>query len=102
MNLYKALGILSVVLAIVGVFVTVPYLAAILVVLGLVGGVPIAAEDHVRVIVTALALTGLASVLGNIPEIGHYLSGIVANLGVMVAGAAITIMLGNIYRRFKP
>jgi hypothetical protein len=102
MSIIKLLGIVSVLLAIVGAFVTIPYLAAILVVLGLIGGASIAAEDHVRVIVTALALNALAGVLTNIPEIGHYLTGIVANLGLMVAGGAITIILCNIYRRFKP
>ena len=102
MNIMKIVGIVSVLLAIVGAFVTIPYLAAILVILGLIGGVSIAGEDHVRVIVSALALTALAGVLGNIPEIGHYLNGIVANLGLMAAGAAIVIVLGNIYRRFKP
>ena len=102
MNIIKIVGIVSVLLAIVGAFVTIPYLAAILVILGLIGGVSIAGEDHVRVIVSALALTALAGVLGNIPEIGHYLNGIVANLGLMAAGAAIVIVLGNIYRRFKP
>jgi hypothetical protein len=102
MNMIKGLGILAVLLAIVGAFVTIPYLAAILVVLGLIGGVSVAGEDHVRVIVSALALTGLAGVLSNIPTIGQYLNGIVANLGLMVAGAAIIIILGNVYRRFKP
>jgi len=102
MNIMKALGILAVLLAIVGAFVTIPYLAAMLVVLGLIGGVCIAGEDHVRVIVSALALTALAGVLGNIPAVGHYLNGIVANLGLMASGAAIIIILGNVYRRFKP
>jgi hypothetical protein len=102
MSIIKILGIISVLLAIVGAFVAIPYLAAILVVLGLIGGASIAAEDHVRVIVTALALNSLAGVLSNIPEIGHYLTSIVANLGLMVAGGAITIILCNIYRRFKP
>lgn len=102
MKIIKYLGLLAVLLSIIGAFVTIPYLAAILVVLGLIGGASIAAEDHVRVIVTALALNGLASVLSNIPEIGHYLTAIVANLGLMVAGGAITIILGNIWRRFKP
>ena len=102
MSIIKIVGIVSVLLAIVGAFVAIPYLAAILVVLGLIGGASIAAEDHVRVIVTALALNSLAGVLTNIPEIGHYLTSIVANLGLMVAGGAITIILCNIYRRFKP
>ena len=102
MSIIKVLGIVSVLLAIVGAFVAIPYLAAILVVLGLIGGASIAAEDHVRVIVTALALNSLAGVLTNIPEIGHYLTSIVANLGLMVAGGAITIILCNVYRRFKP
>ncbi|MGH8204290.1 MAG: hypothetical protein ACREST_06750, partial [Steroidobacteraceae bacterium] len=61
------------------------------------------AEDHVRVLVSALVLNALAGVFaGNIPEIGGYLTGIVGALGTFAAGAAFTIIARNVWRRYKP
>jgi len=102
MKLEKILGLIAVILAIVGAFVTIPYLATALVIIGLVVGFSIDAADHVRVIVSALALTALAGALGSIPAIGSHLTSIISNLGVVAAGAAIMIILRNIYARFKP
>jgi hypothetical protein len=102
MKLEKILGLIAVILAIVGAFVTIPYLAAALVIIGLVIGFSIDAADHVRVIVSALALTALAGALSSIPAIGGHLTSIVSSLGVVAAGAAIMIILRNIYARFKP
>ncbi len=76
-----------------------------LAVLGLVGGLfLIEAEAHVRVIVSALALTALGGVLGNIPpvELGSHLTAIVGALATFVAGGALGIILKNMYNRFKP
>src|SRR5579862_3552735 len=99
MKLEKILGLIAVILAIVGAFVTIPYLAAALVIIGLIVGLSIDAPDHVRVIVSALALTALAGALGSIPAIGSHLANIVSSLGVTAAGAAIMIILRNIYAR---
>ena len=102
MKIIKVLGLLAVAAAIVGAFVNIPNLATILVILGLIGGFAIEGPDHVRVIVSALALTALGGTLNSIPSVGGYLATIVTNLGVMAAGAAIMIILRNIYNRFKP
>ena len=102
MKLQKILGLAAMALAIVGAFVAIPNLAAVLVVLGLVVGFSIDGPDHVRVIVSALALTALAGTLASIPAIGGALASIVGNAGVTAAGAAIMIVLRNIYARFKP
>jgi hypothetical protein len=102
MSLQKILGWIAIAVAIVGAFTNIPYAAAILVVLGLIGGYSVAAEDHVRVIVSALALTGLASLLAAIPQVGSYLQSIVTGLGAFAGGAALAIVLCNIYKRFKP
>ena len=78
-------------------------LPLLLVLLGLAGGVAIAAEDHVRVLVTALVLTGLSGVfVANLPEVGGYLTSIFSSLGTFAAGAAFTIISRNIWRRYKP
>ena len=102
MKIMKILGLIAVAASIVGAFVTIPNLATVLVILGLIGGFGIDGPDHVRVIVSALALTALAGTLNNIPSIGGYLTNIVSNLGVLASGASIMIILRNVYNRFKP
>jgi hypothetical protein len=101
MNPMKIIGLIGAAIAIVGAFVTIPYVAAILVVLGLVFGFGIK-DEQVRVIVSAIALSALPGTLTAIPTVGSYLTGIVSNLGVLVAGVAIMIILRNIYARFMP
>ena len=78
MKFMKLVGLVAVGLAIVGAFVTIPSLAAVLVILGLISGFVIDGPDHVRVIVSALALTALAGVLNAIPSVGGYLTTIVS------------------------
>jgi hypothetical protein len=101
MKIMKILGLVAVAAAIVGAFVTIPNLATLLIILGLIGGFTIDAPDHVRVIVSALALTALAGTLNSIPSVGSYLTAIVGNLGVIVSGVAIMIILRNVYNRFR-
>ena len=76
MNPFKIVGWVAIAIAIIGAFVEIPYGELLLVLLGLAAGFAIAAEDHVRVLVSALVLTSLAGVLTNIPEIGMYLTSI--------------------------
>ena len=103
MNPFKIVGWLGLAIAIVGAFVPeFEYANLLLVLLGLVGGFAIAAEDHVRVLVSALVLTALSGVLTHIPEIGTYLTSIFGYLGVFAAGASIMIISRNIWRRYKP
>jgi hypothetical protein len=102
MSLQKIVGWVAMLIAVVGAFTTIGYQAAILVIIGLVGGFFVEADAHVRVIVSALALTALGGVLGSIPSIGSYLAAIVGGLATFVAGAALCIILKNMYNRFKP
>src|ERR1700752_4377850 len=59
-NPFKLIGWLGMAIAVIGAFVEIPYAGLLLVLLGLIGGFAIAAEDHVRVLVSALVLTGLS------------------------------------------
>ena len=93
---------LALALVVVGAFVTIPNLTAILVVLGLISGFSIDGADHVRVIVVAIALATRSGTLGSIPAVGVHLANIVASVGVLAAGAAIMVILRNVYARFKP
>lgn len=102
-NLEKIVGWVAFVVAVVGAFGDyIPYSAAILVILGIVGGWFVIADHHVRVMVSALVLAGLASVLGNIPAIGSYLAAIFAGLGTFAAGASLMVIARNIWARYKP
>jgi hypothetical protein len=103
MTYQKILGLLALAVSIVGVFVAIPYIGLILLVIGLIIGFSIAGEHHVRVIVSAIALSMFASAFTTVPgEVGTYLAEIVANIGKLAAGAALSIILMNIVNRFKP
>ena len=102
MTYQKILGLLALVVSIVGAFVAIPYIGLILLVIGLIIGFSIAGEHHVRVIVSAIALSMFAGAFSAVPSVGSYLQSIVANIGGLAAGAALSIILMNIYNRFKP
>jgi hypothetical protein len=101
-NPFKLIGWVAVALCVIGAFIEIPYSGLLLVLLGLVGGVAVATEDSVRVIVTALALASLSGVLLNIPEVGDYLTKIFSAGGTFVAGAALTMISRNVWNRYKP
>ncbi len=102
MNPFKIVGWVGMAIAVVGAFVEIPYAGLLLVLLGLVAGVAMAAEDHVRVLVSALVLASLSGVLMNFPEIGSYLTSIFSAAGTFAAGAALTIISRNVWKRYKP
>ncbi|HKE43197.1 MAG TPA: hypothetical protein VKB41_01545 [Steroidobacteraceae bacterium] len=102
MNATKIVGLIGVLLAIVAAFVAIPYAAAILLIIGLFVGLSIIPDHHVRVIVSALALATLSHSFDAIPQVGSYISTILSNLGVLAAGAALMIILRNMYARFRP
>lgn len=102
MNPFKIVGWVAAVIAVVGAFAEVPYSGLLLVLLGLAAGYAIAAEDHVRVLVSALVLTSLSGVLMNIPSVGQYLTSIFSAAGTFAAGASLMIISRNIWRRYQP
>jgi hypothetical protein len=95
-------GLIGFAVAILAAFVSIPYVALILLIAGLIVGFYIVREDHVRVILTALALTAFAHDFDALPQLGIYLSMIVANVALVTAGAALMIMMRNICLRFMP
>ena len=102
MQARKIVGLVALALAVVGAFVVIPNLAAILLIAGLFIGLSIDGVDHVRVIVSALALVALSGSLAAIPAIGGALAAILGNFGLAATGTAIMIILRNMYARFKP
>jgi hypothetical protein len=101
-NPFKIIGWVAIAIAIIGAFVDIPNMPAILLVLGIIAGYAIATEDSVRVMVTALVLAGLSGQLMNIPGVGEYLTNIFQNYAYAVGGASFTIITRNVWRRFKP
>ena len=102
MSVQKIAFLVALLLAVVAAFATIPYAALILAVLGLIGGLTVVAEEHVRVIVSALALKYFADIFGAIPQVGGYVTSIIGNVALIAAGAALMIIFRNIYGRVKP
>ena len=102
MNAQKIAVLIGILLAIVGAFVSIPYAAAILLILGLFIGLSIIPDHHIRVMVSALVLAGLSHTFDAIPQIGSYLATILSSFGVLTAGAALMIVMRNAYLRFRP
>ena len=102
MNPFKLIGWAAIALCVIAAFVTFEYAGLLLVLLGIAAGFGIAAEDHVRVLVSALVLYTVSNVLMNIPEAGETLTKIFSAAGTFAAGAALTIISRNIWKRYKP
>lgn len=102
MNVYKIVGLLGVLLAVVAAFVNVPYAEPLIAVAGVIVGLSVAGEHHVRVIVSALALHTVANAFNGIPGAGPSITTILGNFGTLAAGAALLIIVRNMYERLKP
>lgn len=102
MTTEKIVGLIGVAIAIIGGFIAIPYAGAILLIAGLVVGLSVVPEQHVRVMVSALVLNALAGAFNAIPGVGSYLALILANIGILAAGVAFMIILRNLYARLKP
>jgi len=100
-NIYKIVGIVAVLLAVVAAFVNIPYAAVILAILGVVVAFNVPADAQVRIIVSALALRALAGTFDGIPAAGPSLTSIIGNVGSVLAGIALLIIFRNIYNRMR-
>lgn len=99
----RIVGLLAVLIALLsGIGVTIPLGPLLLLVGGLVYGYYTPTDHHLRVVVAALALAAFASGLQAVPEIGVYLEAIVGNIAKVAQGAALLIILRNLYKRLMP
>jgi hypothetical protein len=98
----KIVGLIGIAVAIVSAFITIPHVFTILVIAGLIVGFRVASGDHVRLILTALALFLFAPNFGTTPYIGKYLAAIMMSGGYMAMGAAVMAIIQNLYERFRP
>lgn len=101
MNVYKIVGIVGLLIAIVAAFVNIPYAVELMALAGVIVGISIIADHHVRVIVSAVALPVVAASFSGLPSIGAYITSILGNIGHVVGGAALLIILRNIVNRLK-
>ena len=102
MSVFKIVYAVGLLLAVVAAFATnIPYVGVALALCGVVASFAVLPEHHVRVIVTALALHFLGNTLDGLPAVGGYVTSILGNLGTVVAGAALQIMVRNIIMRLK-
>jgi hypothetical protein len=100
MSVAKILRLLALILAVVGAFVGVPYVALAFVVLGLaIGFIGVEEERRLAYFVMAIALTMMAGTLQPIPMVGGYLTAILTNVSSVINAGAIAVVLTIIYER---
>jgi hypothetical protein len=99
MNIRKIVGLVAVAVAVIAAFVAFPYATLVLALLGIPIGLATPGDAHVRVLVSALVLNLLGHAFDTIPAIGPYVGAIIANVGIVLAGAALAIVFKNIYAR---
>jgi len=96
-------GLLAVRIAVLSALgVTISFSPLLLLVGGLVYGSYTQADHDLRVIVAALALAAFASGLQAVPEIGTYLEASVDSIAKVAQGAALLIILRNLYKCLTP
>ena len=92
-KLYAVARLLAVVVAIAAAFATIPYVAAILLILGALAGLGVAKEDRTRLYLVALLLVVASKILEGVPApAGTYLSSIFGNLGAAYVGASVVAL----------
>ena len=101
MNIYKIVGIIGLLIAILAAFVTIPYAMALMAIAGAVVACSIGAEDNVRVIVSAIAIPVVAGLFNELPAVGTHITAILTNVGYVIGGAALLIILRNVMNRLK-
>jgi hypothetical protein len=82
-------------------FVTTPYMAVVLLLLGAVIAVGNTPDENNRIILIAVALMLGSKALEAVPQVGGYLASMFTNLGVAATGAAIMAIALGLGRRVK-
>jgi len=101
MNIYKIVGIIGLLIAIAAAFVRIPYAMELLAIAGIIVALNIAPEDSVRVIVSAIAIPVVAGLFNELPAVGTHVTTILTNIGYLIGGAALLIILRNVVNRLK-
>lgn len=99
MNIYKIVGIVGLLIAIAAAFVKIPYAMELMAIAGVIVALNIGAEDNVRVIVSAIAMPVVAGLFNELPGVGPHVTTILADVGYVIGGAALLIILRNVINR---
>ena len=99
MNIYKIVGIIGLLIAIVAAFTKIPYAMELMAIAGIIVACNIAVEDSVRVIVSAIAMPIVADLFNGLPAVGNYVTSILTNIGYLIGGVALLVILRNVYNR---
>lgn len=99
-KIVQLVGVL--VAVIVGLGVSFDYSAAVIAVLGAVGGYFIAEDDRSRFLIGAIALYMVSGALGDIPAVGEYISGALGGLSSLFNAAAVTAIVLTTIDKVKP
>ena len=105
MNADKILTIVSLLVAILAVFVALDYWSTILVLLGLLSGFMNSESDPVQrmvLLVAAIGLPVVANQLDTIPVIGGYVNSIIDNIAIAISGMVIANFIMAMVDRVKP
>jgi hypothetical protein len=100
-KLYAVARALAVLVAIAAAFVTVPYVAIVLLVLGAISAIGNTAENNIRVFLVAIVLAVGSKALIAIPTVGADLSVIFGGIGTAAIGASIVGVCTGLYARTK-
>lgn len=96
----KIVRMLATAVAVIAAFVTIPYADLIMAILGLGVGYFVAADDRIRYMVTAIALTtAVASGLNGIPAVGEYITSIFGNVSTIINAGALVVIGTGIYEK---
>ncbi len=102
MDVAKIVRIVAVLFAVVAGLVAIPQAAAIIAVLGLVGGYFVEEDRRLNFMVMTLTLALAHGALGAIPVAGAYLTDILESLSALFNAAACTVIVMAIVDRLKP
>ncbi len=102
MDVGRIIWPVAVLVAVVAAFVNIPEEAAIIAVLGLVGGYFVEEERATTFLIMALALALVHGALGPVWIIGSYLTDILGSVSSLVNAAACTVIGVGIYKRLRP
>lgn len=101
-KVYALARLLAVLAAIAAAFVEVPYIAAILLVLGAIAGLGVARDDRTRLYVVTLLLVAASKFLEGIPGVtGTYLAAIFTGLGTAYVGASLVALTHSLLTHIR-
>ena len=94
MDTVKIIRLAALAVAVIAAFVAIPYVALILIVLGLaLGFMGVPDERRVIFMLTTITLASVTGALGAIPMVGEYLTAILTNLSSVLNAGAVAVIL---------